>query len=497
MKALTSKVFLYVIVFGAALALYWLTLAPDLVWQDQGDYQYQAAKCVLNIPGDVVRVHPLYIVFAHWLGSLGIFNYAYAANLASAIFGAATVANIFLLVWLLVRKTWPAILACGIYAFSHSAWFIGVQAQTYSMTTAAISLGLILAVSYIQTGKVSRLLAMGFVFGLGLSVHMMSQVAFAVIMVWLLAECVQKKIKFINYLGIILFWAVGAGLLWYVMWIEYQRSGDMMGTILSAIYGRWGNAVFNMEKMGVLIKKSVQFFVLNFPTPLVILAIPGIWLSFKRLDKKPIAGLLASITVLYMLFATRYNVPNQNFFFLPMYLLVSVYIGLGFAFVCEKSSAVMIIATGLLLITIPPTYYAISKTAESRKVNLGNAFEIPYRNVYEYYLRPWQNGQTGPRRLLTDVFAALPQGAVLMVDSTPYSVFQCGQEVEGQRQDLQVIDSLELNDKIKAAIAEKKRIFTLYDYPQVAKWIEKKESIKGFPISGSENIYEINYTISN
>ena len=64
------------------------------------------AKCNLSRPGDVVRVHPLFIVTAHGLGRLGPWNYAYAANLTSALFTAVTVANIFLLVFALTGSTW-------------------------------------------------------------------------------------------------------------------------------------------------------------------------------------------------------------------------------------------------------------------------------------------------------------------------------------------------------------------------------------------------------
>ena len=50
------------LIFVVVLALYIVTLAPDLTWQDQGEYQVHVAQCILNRPGDVVRVHPLYII---------------------------------------------------------------------------------------------------------------------------------------------------------------------------------------------------------------------------------------------------------------------------------------------------------------------------------------------------------------------------------------------------------------------------------------------------
>ena len=480
----------WLLCFALAMLLYWATLAPDLVWQDQGDYQYQVAKQVLNIPGDVVRVHPLFIFTAHYLGKLTPLNYAYRANLVSAFFSAVTAANIFLIVFLLTGRIWPGVLGAAVLAFSHSFWFLGVQAQTYSMANAALTGGIIFLIRYLQNGRTANLLLLGLVFGLGMSAHIMSQIGFAVIMIYLLILCFQRRLAVKTYGLTILAWIVGTFLLWVVMAIEYQRSSDFYGTVLSAIFGRWSKAVFNIESLWPLVKNSILFFVLNFPTPLVILAVGGICLSFKKLDKE-MSWLLIISMILYCLFAIRYDVPNQNNFFLPMYMFVSIYIGLGFSFVFSKGKKVPIIVAAGLLLLIPPSYIAIAKTARAIKFNHGASYKIPYRDVYEYYLLPWKYNQTGPRQLLDEVFEALPENAVLLVDSTPYSVFQYGQKVENLREDVKVLQGLSSIEEVAECISKGRRIFTLYGYPEGAKWAKEPGWFRAVELSGGENIFEI------
>ena len=485
----TKKILsLYIAVFLSVLLLYVLTLAPDLVWQDQGDYQYQVALRNLDRPGDVVRVHPLFIVFAHYLGRLTPLSYAYAANFTSALFAAITAANVFLLVYRLSRKIYPAILSTAVLAFSHSFWFLGVQAQTYSMANAALTAGILLAFAYMQKPRQSLLYLLGLVFGLGISAHMMSQIGFAVLFIWFVWLFFRGQFRFGGLLKIGISWFIGGFLLWFVMWLEFSRTGSITETIASAIWGKWGSAVFNLDRATILIAKSVMFFVLNFPTPLVILAVAGFGLSFKREPFKPFAYLLAVMSLLYCIFAMRYDVPNQNNFFLPMYILVAVYIGLGYSYLFDSKKAHIIAA--LLVLLILPAYPVMAHIAKQRGVEFGTRRHIPYRDVYTYYLIPWQHNQRGPRRLATEVLQALPENAIIIADSTVIPALEYTHYIEGNRQDIRLYTFHDSFDDYKDHLAAA-RAFTLSDvrgyYPR---WVES-EQLEPFSISDTEHIFEI------
>ncbi|MHC4573282.1 MAG: protein O-mannosyl-transferase family [Planctomycetota bacterium] len=471
---------------------YILTLAPDLVWQDQGDYQYQVAKLNLNRPGDVVRVHPLYIITAHYLGRLGLFSYAYAANLVSAVFTAVTAASIYLLVFWLTRRIWPAVLSTLTFAMAHSVWFLGVQAQTYSMANAALMGAVLLTVAYVETNRTRYLFWMGLIFGLGISAHIMSQIGFAVIMVWLFVRCLRGKTSLAAFLMTIWCWAVGAFLLWVAAVIEYNRSGDILATAISALWGKWGDAVFNVGKVPLLLRRSLLFLVLNFPTPLVLLTIPGVYRSFRGLGNGTTARLLLICTCSYALFAARYDVPNQNNFFLPTYMFVSVYIGLGFAFLFKSHVKIWAIVSAFLVLAIPPTYFAISECARLRKVELGTRRHIPYRDVYRYYLLPWQQNQVGPRRFATELFRKLPEKAIILSDSTSIPPLLYMHDIEGARPDVTVLTTSVSVEELQGFLRKERRIFTISDVRGYRPpWVEEKTWLKPFAISPTEQVFEI------
>lgn len=477
-------------VLAAAMTLYGFTLAPDIVWQDQGDYQVQAANCNLSRPGDVVRIHPLFIVVAHGIGRLGWFSYAYGANLTSAIFAALAAANVFLLTYRLTGGIWPGILSAGTFGMAHSVWFLGVQAQTYSMSNAAISGGLLLFLDYLSSEKSKPLLWMGLVFGLGISAHNISQIAFAVIFIWMVIRWLRGQLTGTTLAGIVVAWFIGAGLLWYVAAKEYVRNGDLWGTILSALWGRWGNAVWNVDKLPMLLKQSGMFFALNFPTPLVLLAIPGLFESFRPANSRRLGWFWLTVTVLYALFAVRYDVPNQNNFFLPMYMMVSLYIGLGFADFAGRYRSMWTIVSAILLTAIPATYPILSERAEALQFNLGTRRHIPYRDEYPYYLIPWQQNQTGPRRLATELFERLPDNAVVLADMTTLAGLQYVHQIEQRRQDLRILTLETTTDQLLALLSKQSgRLFTLSNvagyHPRWAR------DFRPYPLSDSEQIWEI------
>ena len=146
---------------------------------------------------------------------------------------------------------------------------------------------------------------------------------------------------------------------------------------------------------------------------------------------------------LYAFFALRYRVPNQNFFFTPVYMLAAVYIGLGVHATGWARRRAGIGVLLVLAVLVIPMYWAIAGAARAVRFPLreaGQMHEIPYRDVYAYYLLPWQCHQTGPRRFATEVLGALPEGAVLLPDTTTAPPLKCLHDVERERPDVRIVD---------------------------------------------------------
>jgi len=425
--------------FAAAMALYAVTMAPGLVWQDAGDYQVRVARLTLRQPGDTVRVHPFFIVLGHGLGRLGIWDFAKAASVASALGTAIAVANVWLLVWLLVRRAGAAAVAALACMLAHTIWQQGVQPQTYGLALAAVSAMLVLAVVHLATGRPLWPLLMFLAGGIGLSIHLMSQLVLVVLGPWVLWEVGRRRLPAWIVPAGLAAWLVGGALFWYAVGLEYAATHDAAATMQSALVGRWAGAVFNLQGLPRLAWRSALMFVLNFPTPVILLAAWGLWRSRRLWPGSPVAALLLAALILYTLFAVRYRVPNQNFFFTPVYLLAAVYVGIGVGAAKWTRRLPALVGLLALMAAVAPTYVLMMRVARAKAFPLRagrRMHEVPYRDAYRYYLLPWQQAQTGPRRFVEEAFGRLPERAVLLADSTTAPPLVYAQEVEGRRPDV-------------------------------------------------------------
>ncbi|AQQ72228.1 hypothetical protein SMSP2_02609 [Limihaloglobus sulfuriphilus] len=478
-------------VFVVFLGIYIYTLAPDVVWQDQGDYQYRSAVNEYEFPGDVVRAHPLYVVIAHAVGRLTPMSYAYAANFTSAFFAAISVANVFVIVYFLTGRSLAGILAAGLYGLAHTTWFNAVQAQTYSMSAACLSLSYLLFIMYRRYPRCVYLLLIGFVSGLGMSTHIMSQIGFAVIFCSLFYMMCKGPLPWKHLLWLALLWFAGAFMLWHVMWLEFERTGELFATIASAVWGKWGGAVFNFGRVFHLAKQSFMFFVLNFPTPLVLLAVLGVVRAKGILKDNVIFWSLLVSLGLYVLFAFRYDIPNQNNFFLPAYMLVAIYAGLGLSRLFKRDTVLLSAAIMTLFVLEILTYPAISHIARSRQMSIGTRRTVPYRDEYSYYLIPWQQNQTGPRQLFTELFDILPKEAVLLVDSTVYDPLMYVIAAENPRPDIFVYKPYAAPDIIEVHRRMGCRFYVVSKHPAyIPDWVEPDE-LAAVELPGGAQIYEI------
>ncbi|HUS44632.1 MAG TPA: hypothetical protein VM219_01150, partial [Phycisphaerae bacterium] len=162
--ARAGAVWLWLAAFVGALALYVFTLAPGLVWQDGGEYQWTAARLtwppaqgtVWSRPGEAVRVHPWFLVAARGLWWPRFWDYAYAANLCSAISMALAAANVVLIVDLMTRRRWAAVVAGLAFAVGHTIWTFAVMSEVLGWAAAFLSAECLCAWAWASPAGASR-----------------------------------------------------------------------------------------------------------------------------------------------------------------------------------------------------------------------------------------------------------------------------------------------------------------------------------------------------
>jgi hypothetical protein len=447
----------------AALALYVLTLAPDLVWQDSGDYQLQAARLNLSRPGDAVRVHPWFLVVAHGLGRLPLWNYAYAANLASALGTALAVGNLLVLVRLVTGRTGPAVIGAAAFALGHTVWAHAVMAETYGWAAAFLSAECLCAWAFLARRQARWLLALALVNGLAISNHMLASLSLAVFGVWVLWECRRRRAPWRVVPAGAACWLAGGVLYWIVLWPEWQRTDSLAAVFRSATSGQWGDAVFNLADLPGMLAKTVLYVLLNYPTPLVAGIVVGAVVLAARRDT--FSRLLVVLAVVYFLWAARYKVQDQYAFFIPFYVPAGVMIGVAVGRWLRSPASrwrwAAVAAAALLPVGV---YAALPRAAPAlmavvEKATHGNPFrrELPYRDSYAYFLQPWKQGYTGARRFAEEALDSLPPGAVLVADSTASPPLVCVQQLEGRRPDVELVaDENDLSGAALRDVAERK-----------------------------------------
>ncbi len=411
----------------AALALYAVSMAPGPLWQDSGMAQIRTLRRDLYGQLGLALSHPLYYCFTIAFQFLPFHESAFKTNLVSVVFGAVTVANVMLLVRLITGRWWGAVVGALSLAVAHTFWQHCALAEVYTLTTALLTTELLCFYQYAVTKRIGWLIALFAFNGLGISNHMLASLSLACYSVYVLTLLVRRGIPASKLPLLALAWTAGAGLYLSMIVLTIANSHGVGETIRSALFGRiYQQGVLNVLPSRRQLLNSAMYLALNFPTPLVLLLIPGVRALFDT-DVRAVRRMLAALTVVYLLWAVRYDVPDQYTFFIPSIVLLAILIGLGADRFLEERTAATCCRTAphawkyaLIAAAVLPAgiYAALPPLARAMHLPIGVTRDIPYRDEYAYFLHPWKTGYRGAERFASELHDLVPDGAVIIADST-------------------------------------------------------------------------------
>jgi hypothetical protein len=433
----------YLLVLVGAGALYVLTCAPAILWQDSGLLVYRIWHNDIEGNLGLALAHPLYMMVGIAVKYILSGDLAYRINLMSAVFGAVTIANLYLLVRLWLGKTLPALVSAITLAVSWTFFNDTATTEIYTLYTALLFGELILLLQYVRTKRIVYLYLLGLFNGLAIANHLWGAISLVCYTVFLVVLLTRRQIKLRHFGIAVVLWVIGAWPYEYVVIKNIIMSGDVAGTLSSAVFGNmWQNRVLNTSISLKMALENVAFVLLNFPTPNIVLLLVGLWALHKKAPSRSFANIIAAMLILYFLFALRYTVADRYVFFLPFYCLGAVLVGLGADIAFErhsrKSLALLVLAFALL----PVPVYAVTP-ALARKVYkpLGRRRQRPYRDEYKYFLQPWKSGYRGAERFAREALDAVEENAIVYAYTTEVHALLYVQEVEGKRQDVGIISS--------------------------------------------------------
>jgi len=406
---------------------------------DSGVYQLRVAHFPPSparyMPDALVHVHPLYLGAAKVFTWLPVGNIAYRVNLTSACFGAMALASVFAAVRLLTGSRWAATLGTLSVGLGHTFWAYAVIAECLTLAAACLTTELLFLLAFAHTGRARWFLAAALINGLSISNHMMGALATPVYAVLTIVWLRRGSLSWADVFGALGLWLVGTSFYLFIILRALTDTGDLAAVIRSATTGPW--PATNVSITTSLLANVAGYLVLQYPTLLILLAALAIGVRPRQDGDRAVKWTIIGVTGVHFVFAARFPVKDQFVFFVACYASAGMLVGLGGWAITRRWRWTR--WAGLVLAIVPVGVYMVLPTM-ARRVGF-NPFTraLPYRDPYEFFLKPWRNGDYGVRRYIEEAFDKLPANAIVFADPTPGGAFLYVQNVEQKRPDVTFI----------------------------------------------------------
>ncbi|HSW44925.1 MAG TPA: DUF2723 domain-containing protein [Phycisphaerae bacterium] len=408
----------FLLVFAVSLAAYAITANRGPQWQDSGQFILAIYTKELVNPLGLALSHPLH----HWLGRamvrLGAFEPAHAVTLVSSLGAAACVACVFGCVTCVTRSRAAGLFAAVSIGLAHTFWRLATCTEVYTLSAGLLAAECWCLAAFVRGRRREYLWAMLLFNGLGLANHMQAILTTPVLIVVALWAWRRKRIRLADILFGVMVWVIGSLPYTALVVGELTVSGDWASTLRSALLGesgRYGGNVLNVHPSLRILAVSIGFTILCFPNLLLPAAGVGLARAGRLgVESATIKALLAGL-ILHALFVCRYNVVDQHTFFLPTYVLLTIFGGFGAAWIQKSSSRTLCgtgwkpvpqvpletlakpnktarraIAAAIVLLLATPAFYAVMPAIARHFQVLRNVERAkPYRDDYVYIFSPW------------------------------------------------------------------------------------------------------------
>jgi len=472
-KSDKKDIFIVFLLFFISFAAYIKTLCPTIYPGDSGELV--AAVHVLGIPHPTG--YPLYCLLGKLFTILIPFgSIAYKVNIMSAFFSSLTVSIVYLIVKRFVSFKSVAFASALLLAFSAAFWSQAVIAEVYALNSFFVALLILIALIYEQNRNVNYFYFLIFAYGLALTNHLtIILLAPAILCLIKPAKKEEWHFSLLKAFFPLFLFVLGLSLYLYLPirsmanpQIDWGNPENLNNFIYHITAGQYQNRLFSLSFASVA-GNFLYFFAQisqQWPIWLIWLPLIGVVSLFKKRDKFLFFSLIA--TSILLLFSINYNISDIEVYYIPSYILITVFIGVGISSVLElfknktSSTKAFYVLCGVFFL-LPLVVFAANYRLNN---NSGN--EIAYKYA-------------------TDILKTLDKNAILFAQGDnvvfPLSYLQI---VEKQRLDVLIID--ENINPINFSLFEKERNQKRIEF------IKKTVAGKNRPVyfSSNENLYDYN-----
>ncbi|MCA9952503.1 MAG: DUF2723 domain-containing protein [Anaerolineales bacterium] len=464
--------FIAFLLFLAVLGFYLFTMQPSLAWGDGMRLQREVITAESFILAEIVDVefppdpfpfarlgvaawdHPLYVMLGHGLvKGLPQLHNLWLVNLISVVFGAGTIALLFLWLFVNTRSYLASIFAALALAVSHTFWWHSATPEVYTLFAFLLLLTVYWFDLYEHNGRFQHLLLASFTFGLGMANHLLAALLLpALLLYFLLSKKSWHKfpLKFSQLVWLGLVFLLGFAPYW-IQLLRMLRTfplTEILGPAAGETFFR-GSLALSPDSLLQSLISYLIFLVYQFNPLGVLLGLYGWWVG--RRSYHPLWAKAVALYLVFLIFGLIYQVADQFAFFLSAHLLWAVAMGMGAAYLATAVWPRHRRVLGLVLalsVAIMPLFYALAPDL-LRTVGINEViFGVPQvgtgiRDGLAYYIDPNKRGDTAAYRFGKETLTQLPPDSVVLaewyVDTDEYFVLRYFIAVEGLRPDVEVI----------------------------------------------------------
>lgn len=425
----------------SSLILYTITLAPDILAHDSGEWQAAAATLGISHPPG----SPAYILLGYLFSLAPIGSLAARVSFLSAVMGSLGVLAVYCFMLTLFDRMLPALVSAATLAVAAQWWSHASVATPYNAVPTVIAIELTLLLLWRRSSDIRLIWTGALIYGLGLAYHPSLLFFLPVLIagVFFLGPW-RGLFKPKPALITILLFCAGLSLYAYLPvrsamdpQIEYAKDVkiDSVSSFLNYVSASdtrdTGHGVFRMPGVGDLGDKlaevvregffpSYAFLIFG---PAIVLLYPAVWPALRRIRRELIFLAAAMVGHMFIVFAIS-GVYAQ--YYMPMLFYFSVWAGFSVWLIMSMSNAYLseyrwkyipVAVTGLI-------YFGV--------LVLGLPHAWDFAN---------HKDDIAMREYAETVFRQAEYGATVLAGWESYTGLVYLQTVEGKRPDLELIPS--------------------------------------------------------
>lgn len=467
-----QKAFIALLVFILTAVFYIYTLLPSTAWGDGIKLQSEAIAgesfvlaemtpdeflpdpFIFSRVGVAAWDHPLYIVLGHILvRTFPFVDSLWLVNLISAIFGAASIALIFLLVYQFSSSIFAAMYASLALAVSHTFWWHSSTPEVYTLFAFLLLFSFYFFDRFERTGQSSFLGYSAFFWGLAASTHIL---AFLVIPALGLYYLLSGSYRSFRISGVKKLAAPAVGYLagFSLYLIQFIRMSanfpldEIMGPVVGSTFlSQLGT--FSPRLLGQSLLSYIFFLSVQFGPVGIVLGILG----FRQVLNGTGLSLrkIVSFFVVFALFGIFYRVTDQFTFFIPSYLFWAVLTGIGAGYASDllpgKMHSLFPVALASVLLATPFFYQALPGLAAKNGLNDASIgipeIGVGVRDGLAYYFNPNKRGDFTAYEFGSQTVSSLAPKAIVVAewytDTDEYFILRYFTKVRPLRPDITVL----------------------------------------------------------